>query len=671
MHWKASRVSEFKLTDPFVSAYEGRTPPFGFRDAGGNSIGELVFARTYSRLKPNGSKERWHEVCRRVVEGMYELQRRHIVENRLPWSPQKAQASAQEAYERLFEMKWMPPGRGLWMMGTPLVMERGDSSGLQNCAAVSFAEMDRRNPADPFCWLMEASMLGIGVGFSTVELPHWLTVMPPTENKPWVYTIPDSREGWVESVRFVLNHFLHGDCLPVFDYSGIRPAGARIATFGGTAAGPEPLQRLHTELFKLLAARPGPVDSMLVGDICNLIGLCVVSGNVRRSAELWLGSLDDVRFLSAKDYGLNPDRAEWGWMSNNSVVVSVGDDLSAVVEGIARNGEPGVVWMDALRSYGRMADAPDKRDTRVAGVNPCAEMQLESYECCTLAETFLGRHDSLDDYLRTLKFAYLYAKTVTLLPTRWFKTNAVMQRNRRIGISMSGVADFGDERGLPELRLWMNKGYHEVRRYDRSYSEWLCVRESVRTTTVKPSGTVSLLAGSSPGVHWSPAGRYFLRGVVFSTGDPLVPLLAAAGYTVQPSAYTPETSVFVQFPVQSSSTRGADEVSLFEKANIAAEAQYAWSDNAVSVTLSFDPATEARHVATVLQMYEGRLKTVSFLPSSGHGYEQAPYQPLTAAEYEACVGTLREVDLSALYDSGVEAVGEAYCTTDVCELKPA
>src|SRR5690606_7741376 len=326
-----------------------------------------------------------------------------------------------------------------------------------NCAFVSTADMPRNNPAEPFCWLMEASMLGVGVGFDTRGSEKDIMVRVPSESD-MVYNIPDSREGWVESVRLLINSYLKPDQSAVsFDYSQIRPSGAPIKTFGGTAAGPEPLIRLHEKLSALFDSWVGePLNSLMIMDIANLIGVCVVSGNVRRSAELAVGSIDDKGFLQAKDYEAYPYRGEWGWMSNNSVMVNVGDDISAITEGIALNGQPGVIWMDQTRNYGRLIDPPNNKDHRVAGYNPCAEQSLESYEMCTLVETYVGRHDSVEDYCRTLKFAYLYAKTVTLLPTHWERTNAIMQRNRRIGTSMSGIANFADNHGMPKLRQMMD-----------------------------------------------------------------------------------------------------------------------------------------------------------------------------------------------------------------------
>jgi adenosylcobalamin-dependent ribonucleoside-triphosphate reductase len=674
----------FKLTDEFVESYRHRTVDWGYRDAAGNSLGEITFLRTYSRVKPGGSKERWFEVCRRVIEGMFSIQKDHVQGNRLPWNDRKAHAAAQDAYERMFTFRWTPPGRGLWMMGTPLVNIHKNSAALQNCAFVSTSDMTKVNPSEPFTFLMEASMLGIGVGFDTKGADKGLSIYCPRESDDW-FDIPDTREGWVQSVQMLLDSYLKpGQRAIGFRYDYIRPAGEPIRTFGGTAAGPEPLERLHLKLRILLGgATARPLTSIDILDIANLIGVCVVAGNVRRSAELAQGSLEDKAFLDAKNYGQHHDgewvpgpaaqREAWGWMSNNSVAVNVGDDLTPIIDGIARNGEPGVIWLDLSRNYGRLIDPPDYKDHRVGGYNPCAEQSLESFECCTLVETYLNRHDSLEDFKKTLKVAYLYAKTVTLLPTHWPKTNAIMQRNRRIGTSVSGVANFADRRGMTKLRSWLNEGYATVKNYDTVYSEWLCVRPSIKVTTVKPSGTVSILAGESPGVHWSPGGRYFNRGIVFQKDDPIVTLLKAAGYHVEISAYTPETSVFIQFPVKSEAPRSDDEVSLFEKANLAVLAQRYWSDNSVSVTLSFDPATEGKHVGTVLHMHEGQLKTVSFLPRDTDAYPQLPYQESGEVEHDEATWRLFSLDLSPIYDgnlAAIDAIGESYCTTDACEMRP-
>jgi adenosylcobalamin-dependent ribonucleoside-triphosphate reductase len=667
----------FRLSDDFISSYKQKKAPFGYTDAAGNSVGEITFLRTYSRLKEDGTKETWVDVCERVINGMYSIQKDHCKSQRLPWNDAKAQASAKEAFDRLFNLKWTPPGRGLWVMGTDIVNKQRNSAALQNCAFVSTAEMTKANPARPFAFLMEASMLGVGVGFDDKGADKDFIIYEPKGDE--LHVIPDDREGWVDSVALLINAYLRADQKnPVFDYKEIRPAGTPIKTFGGTAAGHEPLEKLHNYIRNLFKGRAGEKISRTdIADIGNLIGVCVVSGNVRRSAELLIGRLDDDTFLNLKNAERFPERNSydpaapgWGWMSNNSVETTVGKNLDSIVEGIARNGEPGVIWMDVSRKYGRLVDPVNNKDWRVAGYNPCAEQSLESYECCTLVETYLNRHDDLEDYKRTLKFAYLYAKTVTLLPTHWEETNAIMQRNRRIGTSMSGVANFADNVGLPTLREWMDEGYKIIKQHDNTYSEWLGIRESIKMTTIKPSGTVSILAGESPGVHWTPGGKYFLRAIRFANSDPMLPLFKMGNYRVEPASESPTTTSVVFFPIKSKAVRSEKNVSIFEKMAIAATAQRYWSDNSVSVTVSFDVENESGDIGNVLHMYDGQLKTVSFLPMGNFTYPQMPYTQITEEEYEENVMKLFPIDFSGVYAGmAADAIGEAYCTTDACEIK--
>jgi ribonucleotide reductase alpha subunit len=563
-------------------------------------------------------------------------------------------------------------------MGTDLVNRQKNSASLQNCAFVSTLEMTKANPGKPFAFLMEASMLGVGVGFDDKGADKDFEIYLPQDTDE-VYVIPDTREGWMESTVALINAYLKPEqASPIFDYSEIRPYGAPIKTFGGTASGPKPLIDLHQAIVKIFNGRAGEkLTTVDIADLGNLIGRCVVSGNVRRSAELLVGRIDDDNFLNLKNAVAFPERNSydsenpgWGWMSNNSVMVNVGTDFSKIIDGIVRNGEPGVIWEDMSKQYGRLADPINNKDWRIAGYNPCAEQSLESYEMCTLVETYLNRHDDLEDFKRTLKFAYLYAKTVTLLPTHWEETNAIMQRNRRIGTSISGIANFADNKGLPALRSWMDEGYAVIKKYDNIYSEWLGIRESIKTTTVKPSGTVSILAGESPGAHWSPGGEYFNRAIRFGNDDPQLALFKMANYTVEPASENPEHTSVVYFPIKAQAKRAEKDVSIYEKMNLAATAQRYWSDNSVSVTVSFNPETEGDDVEKVLHMYDGSLKTVSFLPSGNYTYPQMPYTQITEEEYVAATEKLFPIDFTGIYDGmGIDAIGEMYCTTDACEIK--
>ena len=341
-----SEVFSFRLSEEFVNKYNGVPAPFGFSDAGSNSLGEITFIRTYSRVKEDGTKERWHEVCRRVIEGMYSVQKNHAKDNRLPWNDNKAQKSAQEAFQRMFELKWTPPGRGLWAFGTPMTMEKRNSASLQNCAMVSTRDIDRNDPGALFAWVMDALMLGIGVGFDTLGQDKQMLIYAPTEPSS-TYEIPDTREGWVESVRLLINSFLRqNQAIQEFNYDLIRPLGAPIKGFGGVASGPAPLIDLHTRIRNVIGSRAGEMlDSRAIVDIVNLIGTCVVSGNVRRSATLALGTPEDEGFINLKNPEIFPERNSydpekpgWAWMSNNSISATVGTKYEDYVDLIADNG---------------------------------------------------------------------------------------------------------------------------------------------------------------------------------------------------------------------------------------------------------------------------------------------------------------------------------------------
>jgi hypothetical protein len=340
----------------------------------------------------------------------------------------------------------------------------------------------------------------------------------------------------------------------------------------------------------------------------NLIGKCVVSGNVRRTAEIAFGDPQSKEYVDLKNYDVNPHRAAYGWTSNNSVFCELGMDYGPICDRVLRNGEPGFAWLENARKYGRIQGEPDWKDRRAAGGNPCLEQTLESYELCCLVETFPHNHESLQEFCDTLKYAYLYAKTVTLGATHWPETNRVTLRNRRIGCSMSGLAQFIEGRGLDELREWCEIGYGTIQQCDQRISDWLAIPRSIKTTSIKPSGTVSLLAGATPGMHY-PESRYCLRRMRLARDSELVGQLTRSGYRIEPCVGSEDTTVVVEFPVDfGESVRSLNDVSMWEQLNLAAFLQKYWSDNQVSCTVTFDPVTEGRHLKHALDYFQYQLK---------------------------------------------------------------
>lgn len=666
----------FQLEDSFIERYAEKQPVWG-------PLGYITYKRTYARplesvplryqalAKLHGiqESEEWWLTVLRVVEGTYRIQQKHCYNLHLPWRASKAQASAQEMYRLIFEMKFLPPGRGLWMMGCDYV-DRAGGAALNNCAYVSTAELSTAF-SSPFVFLMDMSMLGVGVGGDT-RGAGTVNIVEPLLGP--VHVVEDSREGWVDLIRRCLDAFVGKDSWPEdIDYSAVRPSGAPIRGFGGTAAGHEPLAELVAGIRKILTPRIGyPIASEDIVDLFNMIGRCVVAGNVRRSAEIMFGNPDDKTFLELKDPSKNGEAlASHRWASNNSVFARVGQDYTVVAELTAKNGEPGYEWLDNARAYSRMGRPADNKDQAAMGGNPCLEQTLESYELCCLVESFPSRHESYDEYERTLKYAYLYAKTVTLVPTHDARTNAVMLRNRRIGTSMSGIVQAMQRHGRRKFFDWCDSGYEYLQRLDDVYSKWLCVPKSIKITSVKPSGTTSLLPGVTPGIHF-PHSQFYFRVIRFATGSPLVKALAAAGFRcvdLSPGSgegtNEPNTTA-VYFAVKEPFfDRAKSDVSIWEQLEIAAQMQQYWADNQVSVTITFKPE-EAKDIKYALELYETRLKGVSFLPLTEHGYKHAPYQTITEEDYERYQATVRPLDLN----QAVNDTLDRFCDGDSCQIRP-
>jgi hypothetical protein len=443
-----------------------RNPPaMGF-----NGLGRLVYKRTYSRRIEEGENSRyedWHETVDRVVRGVTKIRRDHYRKNNIAFiSDAEILKDEDEMFDRIYEMKFMPPGRGLWAMGSeltnsetrpvysavfncgfittrfPIVYTKTYEAAIESIAAVEQVIYDAqysyrenyRPPSFPFAMLQDYSMLGVGVGFDT--LATGLPVYQPyiAEDRKVLMKIEDSREGWVSSVAILLDSYLVPRRGTVeFDYSLIRGAGEHIKTFGGISAGPGPLKGVHAVLRslldKILKTKPAPELSIRdVVDIMNLIGKCVVSGNVRRTAEIAFGPFDNDQYLDLKNYS-DPrysDRAQYGWTSNNSVYGEIGMDYRDIAKRIAVNGEPGIAWLENMQTYSRMDGHRDFKDSNAAGGNPCLEQTLEAFELCCLVETFPTRHTSISEFLDTLYYALLYAKTVTLLGSHWPESYRVM-----------------------------------------------------------------------------------------------------------------------------------------------------------------------------------------------------------------------------------------------------
>ncbi len=667
-------ILSFALQDEFIDVYKDRPVAWGFPSAAGLTVGELTFLRTYSRKKEDETKERWHETVRRVVEGSYSIQKDYIQNvTHTTWDDEKAQRSAQEMYERMFGFKFWAPGRGLENMGTEGVNGWGYSDRLYNCAF----ESTRDGGSAPFARLFTKSMRGVGVGYD-VRGAGKNTIHEPKGHYP--YTVSDSTEGWVQSTTALLDAFFTGGPIPKFNYDRIRPKGSPIRS-GGRAPGAEPLRSLHRRLERYYRARSGEqTTSRTIVDTANMIGKAVVSGGKRRTALLVLGSKYDADFMRLKD-PTNPANAErlgkdgWGWAANHSIDVFSTDNIDWDEYAASQiYGEPGIFVRDLVQTRGRMIDPSYVyHDPFAIGTNPCGEISLENHETCNVVSVNMATHSTKADFLRTLKFAFLYAKSVTLMPTSWSDTNVVQMRNRRIGVSLTGVIQFLANHSKQELVQWMHDGYQTLREWDEIYSRWFGVRESIKVTTIKPEGTASLLAGATPGVHY-PVESTYIRRMQFDNGDPLIEVLADAGYYVEPYNGNPDSTSVVELPTKGPQVSTEKEVSIGDKLDIALIAQRYWADNSVSFTLTFDPKTEQERLGNLLRETWGQYKSITCMPmfeaDSESGRElQLPYEGISDAKYDKLTHNIRPVDIERVYqEEGVEQVGDKFCETDHCEI---
>lgn len=592
-------------------------------------IGYIVFKRTYARrLKednPDSDTEEFWQVIERELKSCKN-------QLKVGFTPEE---ELQYAKYRL-GLKFSVAGRFMWQMGTKTVDKLGLPS-LQNCSYVTVNQ-----PIRPFTWAFEMLMLGSGVGFNIQK--ESVYQLPKVRNKLKIerkdtndadFLVPDSREGWVKLLGKVLKaHFYSGEG---FTYSTvcIRSKGAPIKGFGGTASGPEELCWGINEIHKILNSRSNkklrPIDCL---DIMNIIGFIVVSGNVRRSAQLCIGDYDDTDYLKAKrwDLGQIPN---WRSMSNNSVYSPKNiDDLPNEFWETYNQGEPyGLINIDLSKSCGRTGET-QYPDIEVEGFNPCAEQSLANFETCCLSEVYLPNISSYLELLDVLRFTYRVNKHSLALHCSLKETESIVHKNMRMGIGMTGVLQASEEQ-----RGWLKDAYIWLRQYDKWYSGENGFPQSIKLTTIKPSGTLSLLSGVTPGVHPNPAGPYYYRRVRMSTNSPLVELCKTNGYHVEPAiefdGSNSKTTMVVTFPCKVSENVPVESnYSYKEQLDMVRRMQKEWSDNSVSCTVYYKKEDLPDIQQYLKDHFSNEMKTVSFLLSQGHGFRQAPYETISKEVYD-------------------------------------
>lgn len=635
-----------RLRDSFIEPYLRMGDPF-----------KTLLARSTYLSKYSRNGEVWSETMRRVVEG-------NIALSPIPVSEQEA--------EMLYHLFWtgqmLPPGRGLWTGG----VEGIPADARFNCWYTTLRS------TEDWCWTMNQLMLGggVGVGLSHIhELPGvvdngarfavWCRsdhenveeVRPNDKSflngSTTVYYALDSREGWVEAFRQTVQAAYDGRDF-IVDVSAIRPRGRPIRTFGGIACGPGPLTHLLRSVWDIARGAKGrKLSSVECLDITNLIGFCVKSGNVRRSALIVLGDADDQPFRDAKkDFAKVLSHRH---TSNNSIVFRDRAQIDkfnwdSLVEDNIKFGEPGILnlWL------GRQTDP------EAMGVNPCGEQLLHDREACNLAEVFPAFFEGSTRSDLAFKLITRYAIRQRLTPLSDPQSHAVGQQNMRIGIGLGGICDF-DWTG-EMLRGW----YRTVRQEATDYAKELRVAAPLTVTTTKPSGTISLLNGSSPGIH-APYAPFYIRRARLAVNDPLVPALVEAGVPFELDQYDQTCNTFVfSFPTKATHTKVTVQTeTIRDQFERQAAIQKYWADNAVSATLSFDAATEKKETAELLREFVPQFKSTAMLAKSSHGYVQAPYERIEETTYQDMMAKIN--DKHPLVRGGGLEVEE--CVSGACPVR--
>ena len=654
------------ITEAFANKYSNKQPNWGF-----NGLGYIVYKRTYARVKENGQKEEWHETIRRCINGAQKIGANYTKEE------------AEQLFDLIFNLKCNFAGRMLWQLGTPTV-DRFGANSLLNCWNVSM------NSVRSFLFLFENLMLGGGVGFSIRredihELPRIKKGVSITHKntKDADFIVPDSREGWIRLLEKVLDAFFVKGAS--FNYSTIliRGAGEKINGFGGVASGPQILLDGVEKINKILQSREGKkLRSIDVLDICNIIGGIVVSGNVRRSAQIAIGDPDDYLFLRAKNWSLG-NIPNWRAMSNNTIYA---DDFSHISNEIWSNGyildsetgfakgEPyGFFNLPLSQKYGRLKDGlmkdsslyPTDEDN-VVGTNPCGEISLASYECCNLSELYLNNITSKEELVICAKLLYKTQKAIAALPFIHEETNKIVHKNMRLGLGVTGICQ-----SLDKIE-WLDACYKELRKFDKEWSKERGWNRSIKLTTIKPSGTLSLLAGSTPGVH--PAySKYYTRRVRMSSNDPLVSYCRDLGYQIEYAVNFDGSenhdTVVVEFPCETpDGALFADDMGVVQQLEMVKKLQEIWSDNAVSVTAYYSENELATLKQWLSDNYETGIKSVSFLLRQKHGFKQAPYEEITKEAYELKKSKVKPL-ISIVQNIGNEALEGIECEGGACPIK--
>ena len=590
----------------------------------------FIHKSRYARwLEDEGRRETWEETVHRYINFFKERE-------------QLDDESGQEIYDAIHAMEVMPSMRCMMTAGEAL--KRDNVAGF-NC---SYLHIDHPRAFDE---LMYVLMCGTGVGFSVernfiTKLPEVAETFHKTSS---TIVVSDSKLGWASAFRELIA-MLYAGKLPEWDMSRVRPAGARLKTFGGRASGPEPLQDLFhfcVGVFQKAAGRK--LTSIECHDVCCKIADIVVVGGVRRSALISLSNLSDQRMSKAKSGQWWIDQGQRR-LANNSVAYTEKPDFEAFLTEMknlyeSKSGERGLFSRVAAQ---KIAARNGRRDaTHDFGTNPCSEIILRSNEFCNLSEVVVRADDTLETLKEKVRKATIIGtlqSTLTdfrYLRVRW-KRNT--EEEALLGVSLTGIMDhdvLGGKNGMaesPMLATWLEEMRDVSIKTNKEWAEKLGVNQSVAITCVKPSGTVSQLVDSASGIH-PRFSKHYIRRVRSDKKDPLALYMEQAGFPVENDVMSASSVVF-SFPVKApESSTCVKEVGAMEQLALWKTYQNHWCEHKPSVTVYY---TDSEYLQVAQWIWENfdMCSGISLLPTSDHVYQQAPYEDISAEKYDELVAAM-------------------------------
>jgi ribonucleoside-triphosphate reductase len=619
---------------------------------------EYIAASRYARyLDDKGRREQWSETVWRYVD--YIFSRTQEITNNVELKDR--------IYKAIYNLEVMPSMRAVMTAGKSA--DR-DNTCVYNC---SYLPVDDPKSFDEAMFIL---LCGTGVGFSVEG--RYVSQLPEVPEKLFdsdhVIAVHDSKEGWAKALRLLIAHLYAGE-IPKWDVSKIRPAGARLKTFGGRASGPEPLVDLFSftvNTFKNAKGRR--LNSLECHDLMCKIGEVVVVGGVRRSAMISLSDLDDERIRHAKSgpwWETAPHRA----LANNSAVYNETPTVGKFMEEWlslynSHSGERGIFNREAAKKT--VAKYGHRDPNFDFGTNPCSEIILRPYQFCNLTEVVVRHDDTLETLKDKVEVATILG-TVQSTFTKFPYLRKVWQRNteeeRLLGVSLTGIYDnmrmvtLGQDldRLLGELREHARKVNHE-------YSEKFGIAKSAAITCVKPSGTVSQLVDSASGIHPRHS-KFYIRRVRGDIKDPLSSFLINQGVPSEACVYKPSQTVVFSFPQKAPDGLTREDVTPVSHLETWLAYQRQWCEHKPSVTISVEEKDWPSVGAWVWEHFD-EISGVSFLPYDGGTYRQAPYEECTEEQYNELKAKMPVLDWSLFKEQtdNVEGAQMLACVAGVCEV---